>query len=241
MIRNAGTLYDIKEKYLSLIEEIEENEGVMTEEQEAALQITLDDFADKFRAYGVRIKMIKSEEDYLKEQATKFNNAAKTISNVSKKLKETILLALELFGEDSVSGGKRFKDEYVNMYTTTRISADATKTDAENFEEYSIVNVDFHLSPAEMQEVYKFVASKFGMDRVFQKGVALKKSSVSEHFKKGILIYNNYYFDANGNEVTDVKEEDADKFEVRRILTNVTTGKRYDDIGIFENVGLTVR
>jgi hypothetical protein len=92
-----------------------------------------------------------------------------------------------------------------------------------------------------MQEVYKFVASKFGIDRVFQKGVALKKSSVSEHFKKGILIYNNYYFDANGNEVTDVKEEDTDKFEVRRILTNTTTGKRYTDISIFENVSLTVR
>lgn len=97
-----NTLYNIKNDYAALMETIEENEGVLTDEQVEQLEINEAQLQDKSVGYLEVIKKneafnITIDEEIKRLQALKKRN--KTLSDI---LKSNLLSAVQLFGEFNV-------------------------------------------------------------------------------------------------------------------------------------------
>ena len=91
-------LITIQNEYLALINEIEEAEGLITEEQEAALTINESDFQQKAIAYKEVINAKKSFVARIDDEIKKYQQMKKTSVNVIDRCENMLLNAVILFG-----------------------------------------------------------------------------------------------------------------------------------------------
>jgi hypothetical protein len=97
-----NTLYNIKEDYIDLMNDIEASEGVLSEEQESALEINKNELQSKSIAY---LEVIKSSEAFIPtidEEIKRLQALKKRNVNLIDRLKGSLLSAVTLFGEFSV-------------------------------------------------------------------------------------------------------------------------------------------
>jgi hypothetical protein len=97
-----NTLYNIKEDYIDLMNDIEASEGVLSEEQESALEINKNELQSKSIAY---LEVIKSSEAFIPtidEEIERLQALKKRNVNLIDRLKGSLLSAVTLFGEFSV-------------------------------------------------------------------------------------------------------------------------------------------
>lgn len=92
-------LYTITETYLNLLRDIEENEGILTEEQEELLKITEDQFETKSHQYCKLIKDLENDVSFGEKELERINKYVTVKNNTIKRLKENLLNALALFGK----------------------------------------------------------------------------------------------------------------------------------------------
>ena len=93
------SLYSISESYLNLLSAIEEQEGVLTEDQEEFLKIVEEQFAIKSQQYCQLIKVLESDILFAEAELARIKKYAIVKSNTIKRLKENLLNALVLFGK----------------------------------------------------------------------------------------------------------------------------------------------
>lgn len=116
-----ANLFEIEDRYFKLLQEIEYNEGEVTEEIEEALQITEQDLKDKLLAYIKFIRMKKAEQKILEDEAAVYIQKAKSIDNLINRLKDKITTAVNLFGESSPkASGKKLKVGPFSVWTVFR-------------------------------------------------------------------------------------------------------------------------
>lgn len=126
------TLYNIQENYLALMESIEENEGVLTDEQVAQLAIHQTELKTKGKAY---LEVIKSREAFVStidEEIKRLQALKKRNNNLVSTLKDRLLEAVKLFG-DFQAGTLTF---------TTRKSTSVLVEDVNSLpKEYKVIKV----------------------------------------------------------------------------------------------------
>lgn len=113
-------IYDIADDYISVIAEIENNEGEITEDLEKRLQITEDELEEKLRAYRSVIKQNESFVDYNKDEIKRLRDRNKSFDNTKEKLCKYIIPALHMFGKQTASGN--FSVKYPDFSVSTRLS-----------------------------------------------------------------------------------------------------------------------
>lgn len=91
-------LYNIQTEYLILINEIEANDGLLTEAQEEALKLNESNRDSKAIAYTEVIGGKEKLNDRIDEEIKRLQQLKKTNTNVIKRLKENLLNAVNLFG-----------------------------------------------------------------------------------------------------------------------------------------------
>lgn len=241
--KQVASLYNIELRYLQLIEAIEDNEGVMTDEQiEEFDKLVLEEFPKKMDAYGVARKMLENDQNLLKDRISTLKAAIDSKESIRKRLADRMIHALELFGEDNKNGNKQFKSEAINCWLSTKKGLELSDKDIEDFGQYSIMNVDLHLSQNDLNEVFEFITKKFGDNKVFKKGAALKKTKFIDACKNGVVVKKVYYFDKIGNQQpVSEKEAITEGFVAREILTDINTGETFPDIDYVDKTSLTVR
>jgi hypothetical protein len=89
-------LYNIKNEYLAIAQEL--TEGECTPELEQALIITQENLQEKAINYGYVIKNFESEVDIIEEEIKRLNALKKARINAVDKLKNNISDAMQLFG-----------------------------------------------------------------------------------------------------------------------------------------------
>ncbi len=233
------SLYEISNEYQTLLDEIEEAEGILDDDTEKRLEILEQDYADKMRAYATKRKVIKGEIEIVNDEIKRFRNIIRSKENLSQRLGETMLDALDKFGEPTKSGGKRYKDELVNVFTVTRnkVVTDEIEPKDNIFNEYGITTLDFKLNYQQLQELYTFIDAKFGMDKIEKKGVKLQSKKVLDDYKKGILVKKTYFFNEQGL----IANENDINVEEREVLINVETDDVYTKFNIEDNTFLSSR
>lgn len=102
----AGNLFQISRDYLNILDELELNGGELTPELEEALAVTQENFRTKLGNYRKLIANTEGEIQIVAEEIARLQGTKKTKDNTVKKLKERMLEAVVLFGDDGKTGNK---------------------------------------------------------------------------------------------------------------------------------------
>lgn len=98
-----ASLYQISADLLRLFDDIETNEGEVTDEQYDALCIKQEELKEKLDAYVKAIKTWEIDEKALKDEKKRFNDRQNVFKNRIERLKDAALQAVLTFGEHGKS------------------------------------------------------------------------------------------------------------------------------------------
>ena len=98
-----ASLYQISEDILHIFNDVENNEGEITDEQYEALVIKQDELKDKLENYVKAIKSWEVDEKALKDEKKRFNDRQNVYKNRIERLKAAALQAVLTFGEHGKS------------------------------------------------------------------------------------------------------------------------------------------
>lgn len=97
-----NSLYNINENMLSLLSQIEANEGELTEEINTQLEITNDELQTKSESYLAVIKGREALNLQIDDEIKRLQAMKKANNNLVSKLKNSLLNAVNIFGEFQV-------------------------------------------------------------------------------------------------------------------------------------------
>tara|TARA_R110000737_G_C14178751_1_gene412944 strand:+ start:21 stop:509 length:489 start_codon:yes stop_codon:yes gene_type:complete len=134
------TLYDIKQEYLELINEVEELEGEITQEMEYKLKINETDLQNKAIAYHSVILSKDSFNMQIDSEIKRLQALKKRNNSLIDNLKDRLVGAIQMFGEFTVGTNtfglrksERVEVEDVNLlpkeYKTIKVTEQANKTE----------------------------------------------------------------------------------------------------------------
>ena len=95
-------LFNIQHEYLLLINQIIENGGEITPQQELNLQITRDQLQDKGTNYAFVIKKLDAECDIIDAEIKRLTELKKVRQNACERLKSNISHAMQIFEVDKI-------------------------------------------------------------------------------------------------------------------------------------------
>ena len=95
-------LFNIQHEYLLLINQIIENGGEITPQQELNLQITRDQLQDKGTNYAFVIKKLDAECDIIDAEKKRLTELKKVRQNACERLKSNISHAMQIFEVDKI-------------------------------------------------------------------------------------------------------------------------------------------
>lgn len=99
-------IYQIEEDLLSIFDEIEELGGELTPEIEEKLAITQEQFNDKVESYTNYIKSLKVDMQAIEAEQKRLKDVYERKEKTLNKLNETVIKAIEEFGETKKTGVK---------------------------------------------------------------------------------------------------------------------------------------
>jgi len=95
-------LFNIQHEYLLLINQIIDNGGEITPQQELNLQITKDQLQDKGTNYAFVIKKLDAECDIIDAEIKRLSELKKVRQNACERLKANISNAMQIFEVDKI-------------------------------------------------------------------------------------------------------------------------------------------
>lgn len=98
-----ASLYQISEDILRIFNDVETNDGEITDEQYDALCIKQDELKEKLDSYVKAIKSWEVDEKALKDEKKRFNDRQNVFKNRIERLKAAALQAVLTFGEHGKS------------------------------------------------------------------------------------------------------------------------------------------
>lgn len=124
-----NTLYDIKNEYLELVNEIEELEGELTPELEYKLKINQSELSNKTIAYHSVILSKEAFNTTIDNEIKRLQGLKKQNNNVIDRLKNSLVSAIELYGDITI-GTKTFtlrKSERVEVEDVNQLPKEFKK------------------------------------------------------------------------------------------------------------------
>lgn len=138
----SNSIWNIDEKLQSLIEEIEENGGEFTEEQEKELALTQEEFNNKVDSYCAIIDKYQSYTDTCKVEKKRINELQKVRENIVTKLKNVLLDAVDKYGIVGKSNNKTFETATRKLFTKTLSSLNIDEERVNTLTKYFIEYVN---------------------------------------------------------------------------------------------------
>jgi len=120
------SLYKIEEKLLSILTEIDDNEGELTPELEESLVIAQEDFESKMYGYSIAVRELGFSSANATSELLRISKYKDTLDNKIQKLKTAMLDAVMLFGNKDHKGKEiwRFQAGTFKMNTSRSVSTE---------------------------------------------------------------------------------------------------------------------
>lgn len=99
-------IFEIEQEYYSILAMIEENEGEITPEIEAALNFNKENLREKIKGYTNVIKELEASVDMIKKEKARLSEIQKSKENTIDRLKRCMAEAIKKFGDESKTGTK---------------------------------------------------------------------------------------------------------------------------------------
>lgn len=96
------TLFTIGQEYLSIEEQLIENEGELTPELEQALTLNKEELSVKGQNYIAMIRKLESDAEIAQTEMKRIAQWAKVKQNAANRLKENLFNAMTAFGIDKI-------------------------------------------------------------------------------------------------------------------------------------------
>lgn len=97
-------IYEIEQNLQALLNEIEDNGGELTPEQEEQLNIASKDFTDKMQSYSHAVTLINKDVDCIKDEIYRLIKLAEGKNKIIERLKSVMCNAVIKFGNCSKTG-----------------------------------------------------------------------------------------------------------------------------------------
>ena len=136
------SIFKISEDYYRFMHKLEEQDGIMTPEDEQALEINQEELSEKLHRYhDVKLK-IKYDIEYIKEKKKSLDANIEQMDKFNKRINKYILDAVDLFGNPSkTSKGKTLK--YPDLTVFTKSMKRLVFENEEYFYEFHILSITY--------------------------------------------------------------------------------------------------
>jgi hypothetical protein len=124
------SIWNISQQYLELASIIEEAGGELTSEMEQELIITRESFAAKAEGYAKLILKLESEAEAAAAEIKRVQAIKKTKENTVLRLREALLQALLVFGQEDGKDIRRHETDLLKLSTRKSQSVEITDEDA---------------------------------------------------------------------------------------------------------------
>lgn len=153
-----ASLYNIEQKYFSIIAEIENNEGEITPELAEQLAVTEDDVKNKLRAYYYIMKQKEGEMAVIDDEIERLKNLKDSKANLIERLKKACGSALMLFGTPTKTGNYKLE---LDDLTLSNVFHKPLKLDEDfNNEVYTLYTLKEKLTKSQLTEIAKLIGDK---------------------------------------------------------------------------------
>ena len=119
-----ASLWQLTQEELSFINLMEENGGEVTDEVMEDLAIRRENFSHKAEAYAKFILKLESESDQAAAEIKRIQAIKKAKDKTVERLRENLLAALMLFGQEDSKGVKRFETTLAKLSTRKSVSVE---------------------------------------------------------------------------------------------------------------------
>jgi hypothetical protein len=119
-----ASLWQLTQEELSFISLMEENGGEVTDEVMEDLAIRRENFSHKAEAYAKFILKLESESDQAAAEIKRIQAIKKAKDKTVERLRENLLAALMLFGQEDSKGVKRFETPLAKLSTRKSVSVE---------------------------------------------------------------------------------------------------------------------
>jgi len=126
-------LFEIKEEYLALLDQVRENDGIVTEELEKKLVITIENMREKCHAYRSYIVTLQGENNVIDDEIKRLQAIKKRNNNTIEYLNNKVLsVVIEhgAFMHENVTFTKR-RSQYVKVEDVDSLPEEFKKTKVE--------------------------------------------------------------------------------------------------------------
>ena len=124
-------IFQISQDLLDVFNELEENDGELTDELEKRLTVSQAEFKTKVEGYTKVIKQAESDIELVDKEIKRLQELKKSKNNAIDRLKKVIAWAIETFGETNKSGNKYY--DYgtgkITVRTTQKVEVNTDVTD----------------------------------------------------------------------------------------------------------------
>jgi len=152
-----ANLFNIEEKYLSIIAQLEDNDGELTPELETALTITHDELIEKIKSYYYVIKTKEAEIEVAKSEVERLKGAMTTRKNLIDRLKKVVDQAVELFGTPGKSEGKKLDLGDLKVWQKKTEALGLAEEAVIDDERFCLKEIKFALSYEEANELLNII------------------------------------------------------------------------------------
>jgi hypothetical protein len=102
MTLQKQSLYQIREEHLAILQEIEDNEGLLTPEIEAALNLTIDQFQDKALSFAFIIKTFDDSSSIIEAEIKRLKALQDKAEKRKELFKQRLSEAMIFFGVEKI-------------------------------------------------------------------------------------------------------------------------------------------
>lgn len=128
-------LYTIDAKLKTILNEIEENGGEITEEQLKELELTQDNLKEKLNSYKHTYLSILNDIEFANKEKKRIDNYKKVKENSAERIKTCMLDAVVAYGDIGKTGNRTINIEGGKLFTRKTRSIDINGARATRFKE----------------------------------------------------------------------------------------------------------
>lgn len=183
------TLYDIQTEYATLVAELLDADGELTEEMEFALAINKDELEAKAEGYALRILDFDGQAELIQYEIERLTGRKKQYENTAKKLKETIHAAMVQFQVDKI------KTQKVTLSFRKSEVCEVPETFADDVLQF--VSIKAEIDPGKVKSITEAAtAAGFDAPKVpgvemldyFKLSAAVDKAKIKATIKEGTTV-----------------------------------------------------
>lgn len=119
-----ASLWQLTQEELSFISLMEDNGGEVTDELMEDLAIRRENFSHKAEAYAKFILKLESESDQAAAEIKRIQAIKKAKDKTVERLRENLLAALMLFGQEDSKGVRRYETPLAKLSTRKSVSVE---------------------------------------------------------------------------------------------------------------------